>query len=257
VRHPTIPFRAEFIGKIQRRQKTQTRRPVRRSKLNDGRRVIRACAFREGQHYQLVSVEDRPFAWSALTDEERIRYGALGFGEDSTIYKTIETALDGEFLRVLRRPHQEALIDISEDDLAVEGFDEREEFIEYMAATYSEHVETVWVVEFEWTIDAPNLLANQAGHMHPEQYVHTAADALPLEPEGVDAETLKHFAGKNRTRFEEQNAGRLAEDEARGLATKLKEVRKRAARTGVNVTLEIAVIKHQLDEIERKADEAA
>jgi hypothetical protein len=139
------------------------------------------------------------------------------------------------------------------------GFDDVESVVDAFCADHGGLPEqSVWLIEFKMARDLPRLLAwphsGKGGH---DDYVHSGHDTLVAEPEGVDAVTLNHFAVKNRDRFEDLNSGRLAEAEARMLSLKLKELRKRAARTGVNVTLEVAVIRHQLDQIERKLDEAA
>lgn len=197
----TIKFETSVAGKIQRRAKTQTRRPVRHSKLTDGRRVVRPCALRHLETYQLVTVEDRPFEWEALTTAEKIHYSKRGVAPGSTVYKPVETVAEGEFLRVVHEPRIEALIDISEDDLAAEGFEEREEFIEYMAALHGENIETVWVVEFEWTLDGTLFLARQAGSLHPEQYTPSAGLAIDNAP-AVDAGTLDRFSREAHDRDE-------------------------------------------------------
>jgi hypothetical protein len=193
VTRQAIKFDSAFAGKIQRRAKTQTRRPVRHSKLSDGRRVVRPCAFRHLETYQFVTVEDRPFEWDALTTAEKLVYAKRGVTPGSTVYKTVETVAEGEFLRVLHEPRREALIDISDEDIEAEGFEEREEYIEYMAALYGEHVETVWVIEFEWTLDGTLFLARQAGSVHPEQYTPSAGLAIDDTPV-VDIATLERFS---------------------------------------------------------------
>lgn len=241
-----IKVDAAFIGKIQRRRKTQTRRAVRFSKLRDRRRVMRPCAYRELETYQLVSVEDRPFEWDALTSAERDVYRKRGAREGSTIYKTVATEVTGEFLRIVRKPHTEPLIDISDDDLAAEGFDEREEYLEYMGAVYGEHVETVWVIEFEWTHDGTLYLARQNGYAHPDQYTSRIGQAVDDAPV-IDPDELKTSAMKNRERFKE-----FRRDEKAWLESELKEARRRATR-GADMTFQIAHLRRQLGQMGRRA----
>ena len=235
-----IKVDASFIGKIQRRQKRQTRRAVRFSKLSDKRRVMRPCAYRELETYQLVSVEDRPFEWDALTSVERLAYLKRGAREGSTVYKTVATEVTGEFLRIVRT-RTEAMIDISDEDLLAEGFEEREEYLEYMGAVYGEHVETVWVIEFEWTHDGTLFLARQNGYAYPEQYTARIGQAVDDAP-AVDPEVLKDAAIKNRERFQQ-----FRRDETGWLEARLKDARRRAG-LGIDVTLEIAHLRRQLDE---------
>lgn len=245
----TIKFEPSFIGKIQRRQKTQTRRPIRRSKLTDGRHVLRPCAYREFETYQLVAVEDRPFEWDALTGPEKLDYGRRGVRPGSTVYKTIETLAEGEFLRVLAKPRLEALIDITEDDLAAEGFEEREEFIDFMAALYGEHVETVWVVEFEWTLDGTLFLAKQAGLRHPDQYTSSADMAIDDAP-AVDAASLDRFSREAR----ERQAGRKAlQTEQRKLSEWLAELEADPT-TSVH---QLASVRKRLEQIEKRRQRKA
>jgi hypothetical protein len=83
--------------------------------------VVRPCAFRHLETYQFVTVEDRPFEWDALTTAEKLQYAKRGVNPGSTVYKTVETVAEGEFLRVVHEPRREALIDISDDDIEAEG----------------------------------------------------------------------------------------------------------------------------------------
>lgn len=181
-----------------------------------------------------------------------------------TDYMVKCATLEGELVRVLS-VNRLALAAVSDDDALQAGFESAEEWRDVFACDHGDWSE-VWRVEFEYVPDVPRMLQARPSSRKPDGpehldddlgYTHSFRDALRDEPESVDGATLDSYAKRNRERYEDHNAGRLGEDEARTLATKLKELRKRAARTGVNVTLEMAVIQHQLDEIERKVDEAA
>jgi uncharacterized sporulation protein YeaH/YhbH (DUF444 family) len=70
-----------------------------------------------------------------------------------------------------------------------------------MAALYGEHIETVWVIEFEWTLDGTLFLARQAGSMHPEQYTPSAGLAIDDAP-GSTSATLERFSREAHDRDE-------------------------------------------------------
>lgn len=147
---------------------------------------------------------------------------------------------------------------LDDDYVAGAGFEDRDELVDYYSAELDCAPDRiVWVITFEFATDVPRLLAwphsGKAGH---GDYVHSGHDVLVHEPEAIDAATVDAYARRAREVYEHDHAPQMAEDEARRLERKLKELRKRASRTGVNVTLEVAVINHQLEEIERKLDAA-
>lgn len=122
----------------------------------------------------------------------------------------------------------------------------------------------VWVIRFQ--VDTRNFLAARPGlaaEGTPEEspyargYTSSPDAALRGAGQAVDDDTLHDFVRRNREKDAALRPGQSDEDEARRLERELKEVRKRAARTGIDVTLEVAVIQHQIGEIRRKVDEAA
>jgi hypothetical protein len=62
----------------------------------------------------------------------------------------------------------------------------------------------------------PYFLAEQAGHMHPEQYVHSLGGALRGERDSVDPQTLSEYARQNR----DKDRVRKLEEVSGGLAGK-------------------------------------
>lgn len=229
-----MKFRSEFIGAIRRGEKTQTRRPYK------GHR----CAFAPGHFYVIERVESVREEYEDDEGATKVRY------EDKT------TSL-GEHIEV-RAVRKEILDDISAEDAEAEGFPDPESFLDYYRAEYGNKRKgtLVWVVEFTYAQDVPEFLAVQQGLLHPPQYVGSVTRAID-EGERVDDMTLREFANDNWERYSELKPNQSADDEARRLGNKLKELRKRAQRTGVDVALEVAVITHQIQEIERKLDEAA
>jgi hypothetical protein len=91
VNHPTIKFRPALVNQIRHGRKTMARRPVRYSKLSNGQRVLRPCAYRENDYVQLVEVDDKRTPWDDLTAAERVKYRKAGFGPGAIINLPVET----------------------------------------------------------------------------------------------------------------------------------------------------------------------
>lgn len=255
-RHKTLAFRQEFIGAIRRGEKTQTRRPVRRSKLRDGSRVVRPCSYVPGDLCELVLVDDERVAWADLTLLEQASYRG---GPFEYVYRRKETPT-GWFLRI-GSSRREAMIDISDADLAAEGFaDDREGFLEWMGAQYGEHVESVWVIEFERELDVPWMPARQHGYLHPEQYTLSASEAIDRDlGESVDSVTLASFAEHNRTkdtlRRLEATAAELSDTTS--LEEQLAAVRRLARQRGISIRSTERLIQRKIDEIKAQLRKAA
>jgi hypothetical protein len=260
VNHPTIKFRPTLVNQIRHGRKTQARRPVRYSKHIDGRtgrprRTMRPCPLKENDVVQLVEVDEQPCAWDDLSAAERVRYAKLGFGPGATIYRQQESPCESDFIRIEGTPALQALVDASDEDIAAEGFGDREEFFDYYEATYGQYVETVWVIGFQWTSDVTRFLAEQAGHVHPEQYVYSLGGALRGERDAVDPQTLSDYARQNRdkdrVRKLERRARRL--DDKRSIDERLAEYR----RMGLSTRDTERLIQRKLKELEDKARRAA
>lgn len=254
-RHKTLAFRQEQVGAIRRGEKTQTRRPIRFSKVAGGR-VMRPCPWPVGELCELVVVSEQRVAWSDLSYAERVGYP---HGPYEYVYRQKEEPA-GWFVRVTGH-RTEALIDVSEDDLIAEGYaDDHEGFIEFMQANYGGHVDTVWVVEFELDNDVHWMPARQQGYRQPEQYTLSSREAIDdTLSEGVDASTLASFAEHNRAkdtlRRLESRAGRL--EGKSELEEQLGEVRRLAREGGIDIRSTERLIQRKINEIKAKLREAA
>jgi hypothetical protein len=97
--------------------------------------------------------------------------------------------------------------------------------------------------------------AEQAGHVHPEQYVYSLGGALRGERDAVDPQTLSDYARQNRdkdrVRKLERMAGRL--DDKRSIDERLAEYR----RMGLSTRDTERLIQRKLKELEDKARRAA
>lgn len=255
-RHKTLTFRAEFVGAIRRGEKTQTRRPIRYSKLNDGGRTLRPCPWPVGELCEIVAVSEERVDWSDLTVAERLEYPG---GPYESVYRQKEEPTDW-FARVMAI-RREALIDISDDDLEAEGYeDDREGFIEAMQAHHGEHVDTVWVIEFELDHDVHWMPARQQGYMHPEQYTLNAGEAIDATlGERVDPATLASFAEHNRAKDTLRRLSATAErlDDTASLEQQLSQVRRLAREKNINIRSAERLIQRKIDEIKRQLGEAA
>lgn len=253
--HPTIKFRPALVNQIRNGRKTQARRPVRYSKLSDGRRVMRPCAYRDNDHVQLVEEDEERTLWADLTTAQRVKYGKQGFGPGNVINVPVERPCEADFVRIDGTPALQALVDVSDEDITAEGFGDREEFFDYYEATYGQYVQTVWVIGFQWTSDVTRFLAEQAGHVHPEQYVYSLGGALRGERDSVDAATLNEYARQNREKDKlrklEELEGEFSRE--RPIDDELRVLRQRGADTRDIERLVRRKIKEKQDKLRRAA----
>jgi hypothetical protein len=169
------------------------------------------------------------------------------------VYERVASATE-EHIEVTARTRL-ALETLTEDDVEALGFADLGDVVDTFCTDHGGLPgQTVWLIEFRLATDLPLILAwpnsGKAGH---DDYVSNpgANDALTREPEAIDKGTLDDYAAharRNRT-----PAGK-GPDEVVRLEGKLKEIRRREL-TGVNASLERAVVERQLAD-EHKAREA-
>lgn len=170
-------------------------------------------------------------------------------------------------IKVVRRPFEQLLHEVTEDEAQAEGFPDRGAFFKWWRETH-ERVEApaseaepvaripIWVVTFELDKShQPRLL-----HKKPHRgYTTNPHEALRDEPEAVDELTLKVFAQDNRGRHKAFTEGTLSESlaEQKSLEGGLRFLREQARTRGVNISSAERVIERQLKAIQQKIEKAA
>lgn len=157
-------------------------------------------------------------------------------------------------MRVLETRLEEAGA-ITDGDARLEGFDDRDGFLEYWRDLYGEEApldRLVWVIRFEVDRDRPlRYMAKQAGKVSPAQYVADPSQAIDDVP-APDDDDLEGFRRDAERAEAARRQKRLA-----GLHEQLRAAWERAARAGVDVSLQERAIERQIRVIERKARRAA
>lgn len=233
-------FPAEDFGRIRRREITVTLRPQRRQRLDTGAMAdvtISADPLRRVPLQRVDQVRTE-FPVHDARSGERLT-NAQGHPRSFVLYEPKVSPTD-EWVEILERSRMR--LDEIDDEIAQgAGAEDTAELVDRFLTDHGGRpTQVVWVIWFEPTTDVPRFLN------HYGDYSHAPDGTDPLEAN--DAEVLNSFARKSQ---EHRN-----ENEAVRLERKLKDLRKRAARTGVNVSVEVAVIQHQLEALERKLDAA-
>lgn len=233
-------FPAEDFGRIRRREITVTLRPQRRQRLETGAMADVTISADPLKRVPLQRVDQirTEFPVHEARTGERLT-DAHGHPRSFILYEPKVTVTD-EWVEISERSR--IRLDEIDDEIAeAAGAEDATELADRFLADHGgKPDQIVWVIWFTPTTDIPRFLN------HYGDYSHAPDGTDPLEVN--DAEVLNSFAHKAHEH--------RSEDEAVRLERKLKELRKRAARTGVNVTVEVAVIRHQLEELERKVKAA-
>ncbi|MDQ3933412.1 MAG: ASCH domain-containing protein [Actinomycetota bacterium] len=149
---------------------------------------------------------------------------------------------------------RERLGELTFNDARAEGFRTRAEFFEYWEQLYGrvDVDELVWVITFE--------VAENIRLLHKDStrgYTANPEQAVEGEPEAVDAETMERYARQGHARWTEDHREEVERREARARAAKLQETQVRAAKRGVDVGAEVAMIDTALERMRRKVGQAA
>lgn len=211
------------------------------------RRTRRHCTYRVGAKRAIQKVED----------VRRVEYDQIHArtGEPCVYYDPkVETLRERIEITAVR---PSLLDELRPEEIAASGFPDPDDMLDYFRAELGCGPRAlVWVIRFAMVSDESRFMANQQGTADPPQYVASTARAMD-DAEAVDDDTLAGFIEANHARFATLKPNQTAEDEARRLERELKEVRKRAARTGVDCSLQLAAIRHQIDEIRRNIEAKA
>lgn len=138
-----------------------------------------------------------------------------------------------------------------------EGFKTRDAFFAWFEARFgsAERDRPVFVVRFALVnVDPPRLMARQNGLLTPEQYVSSAAGALPHEPEAVPR------ADQDRFSMEAGQAGVANVSAAAAFRREEWSLSQRLARVEsmahVDNSSHLRVVKKRIEEMERRGEAA-
>jgi hypothetical protein len=139
--------------------------------------------------------------------------------------------------------------DITDQQARAEGFKNTQDALDHYDTVGLKPDDPVWIISFELDRMAEVRLL----HRHSEKgYTTQPHEAVHGEGEAVDEATLDEFARKARENHKPHVHDRDTKREARTLQRRLREATIRAERAGIDVSPELAEIRRQLDEIERK-----
>ena len=140
---------------------------------------------------------------------------------------------------------QQPLGDLTLRDARAEGFRTRQEFRDHWHRLFPDMAaqDVVWVLVIRPDGDPVRLLHKDSSR----GYTSRPEEAIPGEPEAVDADTLQQFAEDGAVRH-------LAFREGLRLEDRLAHASRRAQAAGVDVTREHAAIARRVEAIERKAN---
>jgi hypothetical protein len=203
-------------------RKTQTRRKVKEHETS--------CRYKVGRHYALQVPAPKSSKARAVTRE-------------------------GPRLEIVDT-RSELLANLTLEDAQAEGFKTREDFFDYWRELHGPNADLdveVWVITFALFFDAPRFL-----HVNSSRgYTSNARDALPDEPEAVDAETQEAINKQNLHHYNVVHAADLAKREARTIAAQLREARAIAIKKGIDISPDVEALKDQIAELQEKVRLAA
>lgn len=217
-------FPQEDLGRIRRGEITATLRPYE----NRPSMFHPADRFHSGL-YVIELVRDV----REVIAREGVPPLVIHFEPPKVDYRRVAAKTDPpEYIEITART-KTRLGDLTEDDLAALGYDDLDELIDVFCTDrnlppYPE--QQVWLYSFAYTTDAPLLLAtpNWSKYGH-DDYVAGGKDRLTAEPEAVDRDLLKVYAGENHDAHPEREQRRRRRWERRTAAERADERDRRAA----------------------------
>lgn len=237
-------FTPRHARAILRGAKTETRRRIRPDEPE--------CRYQPGQAHAIQPGRGEPAIGRLLIVDVYAQRLA-----DMTPADARAEGYDGRdpvtaFIRAWIRTHEPAWRQALDDDL-VEPHELRDRWDTHHAP------HAVWVVRFELDTTAqPRLLALQSER----GYTAQPAQALPEEPEAVDAATQAAISRAASTRDDEIRAARRrataqdVADQAATLAPILDQLARRAERDGIDVRDDLRMMGHLADRVADKARRA-